>query len=123
MTDVPLVIEEKPRGFRGWLRHLLKGRRLLLAAVLALIEIVAIIIWRPGVLLAVVGAIALLAVAVLVATRIKAGFGRDLLWIIAGAQAMIVTPIVVVGASLFLGIIIAGILVVGLIALAFRMKW
>ncbi len=123
MTEIPLVIEERPKGVKGWFRQLLKGRRLLLAGILALLEVIAIIIWRPGVLIAVIGAILVLSLAVIVAIRIKPGFWRDVLWIVAGAQAMIVTPIVLVGASLLLGILIAGVLIVGIIALALRMKW
>ena len=122
MTDMPMVIEERPKGVRGWLGQLLKGRRVLSAAILAVAEIVAIVVWGPGLLLSVAGAIIVMVLAVMLATRIKAGFGRDVLWVVGGAQAMIVAPIVVVGASLFLGIIVAGIIIAGLLVLAFRMK-
>ena len=83
----------------------------------------AIIVWRPGVLIALIGAVLVMALAIVLAIRLKPGFWRDILWIVAGAQAIIVTPIVLVGASLVLGLLLAGLLVVGLVALALRMKW
>ncbi len=124
MRDVPppLVIDEPPRGVRGRTRAWLRGRRFLLAAVLALVEVVAVIVWRPSLLLAAAGAFIVLVLAVALATRIGPGLGRDLLWVVAGAQALVVVVPVVIGTSLFLGIILAAVLILGLVLIAFRMR-
>jgi len=124
VSDVPspMVIDEPPRGARGRARAWLNGKRFILAALLALVEIAAIIIWRPSLVLAAAAAFIVLVLAVAWATRIGPGIGRDLLWVVAGAQALVVAVPFVLGASVFLGIIIAAVLLVGLAVVLLRMR-
>jgi hypothetical protein len=118
----PLVIEARAQTPTGRARQWLRGRRLLLSAVLALVEVIAFLIWRPSALLMAVLAVVVLVVALMGATRLRPGLARDLLWIVAIAQGIVVLIPVVVGLSLVAGLIVAILLLVALVAVAARWR-
>ncbi|MCU0308897.1 MAG: hypothetical protein MUE51_14245 [Thermoleophilia bacterium] len=122
MEEYPLVIDEKPTGVRGRARAALRGRRIAITVVLALVEVVAFLIWRPSVVLVTLFAGLVLALAVLLAVRLKAGLGRDLVMIVAGAQALVVGIPLAIGFSIVTGLIVGVLLIVGLIVVAFTVK-
>lgn len=121
MAD-PLVIEVRPTTLRGRASRWLRGRRVLLAGLLALIEVVAFIIWSPSAVLLAALAVALLVVSVWLATRVSPGLVRDILWIVAIAQGIVVVIPLVVGLSLLAGLLVAVVLIVGLILVAVRWR-
>ncbi len=121
MSD-PLIIEARPSSARERTRRWLRGRRFMLAGVLALVEVVAFIIWRPSAVLLATLAVAVLVLSVLSATRVGPGLLRDLLWIVAIAQAIVVVIPLVVGLSLVAGLIVAIVLIVALIGIAARWR-
>lgn len=121
MAD-PLVIDARPTTFRGRASRWLRGRRLLLAGLVALIEVVAFILWRPSAVLLAALAVALLVVSVWLATRVPAGLLRDVLWIVAIAQGIVVLIPLVVGLSVLAGLLVALVLIVGLILVAVRWR-
>jgi hypothetical protein len=118
----PFVIEARADPARGRMRQWLRGRRLLLSGLLALAEVVAFIVWRPSALLMATVAVILLVVCVMGATRLRAGLLRDLLWIVAIAQGIVVVIPLVVGLSLVAGLIAAVVLIIGLVAVAARWR-
>jgi hypothetical protein len=121
MVD-PLVIEVRPTTLRGRASRWLRGRRLLLAGFVALVEVVLFILWRPSAVLLAVLAVALLIVSVAVATRLPVGLLRDVLWIVAIAQGIVVLIPLVVGLSVLAGLLVALVLIVGLILVAARWR-
>ena len=123
MSDVPLIVEERPRGAGPRTSAWLRSRRFFLSACLALLEVVAVLVWRPSTILAVVGAVLLLGICVFVASRIRKGVLRDVLWIVALAQTYVVVVPLVVGFSLAIGFVIAILLLVGLAVMAFRYRF
>jgi hypothetical protein len=101
----------------------LRGRRFMIAGILALAEVIAFIVWRPSALLMAALALLLLIVAVMVAVRLRPGVLRDLLWIVVIAQSLVVVIPLVVGLSLFAGLLVAIVLIVALILVAARWRW
>ena len=121
MAD-PLVIEARPTTLRGRASRWLRGRRVLLAGLVALVEVVAFILWRPSAVLLAALAVALLVVSAWLATRVPAGLLRDVLWIVAIAQGIVVLIPLVVGLSVLAGLLVALVLIVGLILVAVRWR-
>jgi hypothetical protein len=121
MAD-PLVIEARPPTLRGRASRWLRGRRILLAGLLALAEVVAFLVWRPNALLLVALAVALLVVSLWVATRVSPGLVRDVLWIVAIAQGIVVLIPLAVGLSVLAGLLVALVLIIGLILVAVRWR-
>jgi hypothetical protein len=118
----PLVIEARPESATGRLRQWLRSRRLMLSGLLALVEVVAFLIWRPSALLMATLAVVVLVVCIAGATRLKAGLLRDVLWIVAIAQGIVVVIPLVVGLSLVAALLVAIVLIVGLVAVAARWR-
>lgn len=118
----PLLIELEPPSAPERLRRWLRGRRLMLSGILALVEVVAFIIWRPSAVLLAILAIALLVVCVMGATRIGPGLTRDLLWIVAIAQGIVVAIPLLVGVSLVAALATAVVIIVALVAIAARWR-
>jgi len=118
----PLTIEAEPASARDRARRWLRGRRLMLSGILALVEVVAFIIWRPSAILLTILAVAVLAVCVMGATRIGPGLGRDLLWVVAIAQALVVAIPLVIGVSLVAALVTGIVIIVALIAIAARWR-
>ena len=83
VAEPPLIIEAGPTTPTDRVRRWLRGRRIMLSGILALVEVLAFIIWRPSTLLMAALAVALLVVTVFGATRLRPGLFRDLLWIVA----------------------------------------
>ncbi|MEQ8834862.1 MAG: hypothetical protein RIB67_10540 [Miltoncostaeaceae bacterium] len=121
MNDLPLI-EANPPGFRRRLGDRIRGRRLMLGGILALVEVVGILIWRGSALLLAVLALAALVAAIAIAVRLRPGPLRDIMWIIAIAQSVIVVIPFVVGASFIAAILVGLLLIVGLIAVAARWR-
>ena len=94
----------------------------MLAGILALAEVIAFLVWRPSAVLMAVLAVAVLVVCVAVATRIPAGLPRDVLWIVAIAQGIVVVIPLVVGLSLVAALVVAVGLIVALVVVAARWR-
>ena len=118
----PLLIELEPPSSRERARRWLRGRRLMLSGILALVEVIAFIVWRPSAVLLATLAVVVLVVSVMGATRIGPGLGRDLLWILAIAQGIVVTIPLVVGLSLVAALATAIIIIVVFVAIAARWR-
>jgi hypothetical protein len=118
----PLVIEARPETAAGRASRWLRGRRVMLSGILALAEVVAFLIWRPSAVLMGALAVAVLVVSVAVATRVPAGVFRDVLWIVAIAQAIVVVIPLVVGLSLVAALAVAIGLIVALVVVAARWR-
>lgn len=118
----PLTIEARPATPRERMRRWLRGRRLMLSGVLSLVEVVAFIVWRPSALLLATLAVAVLVLSVMAATRIGPGLLRDVLWVVAIAQGIVVVIPLVVGLSLVAGLIVAVALIIALVAVAARWR-
>lgn len=118
----PLVIDATPPGRNERALRWLRGRRLMLSGVLALVEVVAFLIWQPSPLLLAMAALVVLVASVLVANRLKKGLARTVLWIVAIAQGLVVVIPLVVGLSLVAGLLIAVVLIVALIGVAMRWR-
>jgi len=121
MSD-PLTIEARPSSARERMRQKLKGRRIMLSGVLALLEVLAFIIWRPSAPLLATLAVVVLVLSVMAATRVPRGLLRDILWIVAIAQVIVVAIPLVVGAGVLIGLITAVILIVALVGVAARWR-
>lgn len=122
MAQAPYVIEQRPQGAGARLTLWLRGRRLFIAASIALAEVVALLVWRPSLVLATALAMIVLVLAVLGATRVRKGALRSVLWILALAQGMVVALPLVLGLSVVAGLVTAAVLLVGLVAVALRMR-
>ncbi len=91
---------------------------MLVAAILAVVEIVAFIVWRPSAILLSAAALAVLILAIVLIPRTRPGLIRDVLIVIASAQALVVLIPLLLAASLAVGIIVAIVLIIGLIVAA-----
>jgi hypothetical protein len=118
----PLVIETRSETPQGRARQWLRGRRLMLSGILALAEVVAFLVWRPSALLMGALAVAVLVVAVALATRVAPGLLRDVLWIVAIAQGIVVVIPLVVGLSLVAALVVAIGLIVAFVVAAARWR-
>lgn len=120
--DDPLIIELEPPSSRERARRWLRGRRLMLSGILALVEVIAFLIWRPSAVLLATLAIAVLVVSVMGATRIGPGLARDVLWIVAIAQGIVVTIPLIIGVSLVAALLTAVVIIIAFIAIAARWR-
>ena len=118
----PLLIELEPPTARERAHRWLRGRRLMLSGILALVEVVAFIIWRPSAVLLATLAVIVLVVCVMGATRVSAGLLRDVLWIVAIAQGLVVMIPLVVGLSLVAALATAIVIIVAFVAIAARWR-
>ena len=117
--DPVAIVEAGPDGrVRRRPRSPLEGRRLLAAAILAVAEIIAFLVWRPSAILLSVAALAILILAIVLLPRTRPGFMRDVLIVVASAQALVVLIPLLLATSLAVGIIVAIVLVIGLIVAA-----
>jgi hypothetical protein len=123
MDDLPLIIDERPRGVGPRTSAWLRGRRFMLSGALALVELIAFMVWRPSTLLIVLLAALVLALSVAAAVRLRPGAVRDVLWIVALAQAYLVVVPLVIGFSLAIGLVLAAVLLVALVVVAFRYRF
>ena len=122
VSEPPLIIEAGPTSPVQKARHWLRSRRIMLSGILALVEVLAFIIWRPSAVLLATLSIALLIVSLLGATRLRPGFLRDILWIVAIAQGIVVVIPLVVGLSLIAALAVGVLLIVALVVVAARWR-
>lgn len=122
VSEPPLIIEAAPTSPVQKARHWLRSRRIMLSGILALVEVLAFIIWRPSAVLLATLSIALLIVSLLGATRLRPGFLRDILWIVAIAQGIVVVIPLVVGLSLVAALAVGVLLIVALVVVAARWR-
>ena len=122
MAEPPLIIEAGPTTPADRARRWLRSRRIMLSGILALVEVLAFIIWRPSAVLLAALAVTLLVVSVFGATRLRAGLLSDVLWIIAIAQGIVVVIPLVVTASLVAALAVGVLLIVALVVVAARWR-
>lgn len=122
MRNYPFVIDEPPKGPREKASRWLRQRRISASAIIALVEVLAFLVWHRNALLVTSLVVILLVVAVMLATRVKPGLLRDVLWIVAISQAMVAFIPLVLGVSFALATIAAVTVLVILVATAFRLK-
>jgi hypothetical protein len=122
VAEPPLIIQAGPVSPVDRLRRWLRGRRIMLSGILALIEVLAFIIWRPSAVLMAALAVALLVASVFGATRLRPGLFRDVLWIVAIAQGIVVVIPLVVTASLVAALAVGVLLIVALVVAAARWR-
>ena len=116
MRDETLIVIDTGPDGRPRKRSPLEGRRLAAIGILALVEVIALAVWRPGVLVGSLLALAVLALAVAGIVRTRPGLVRDVLLVVARAQAVIVVVPALLAASLLHAIVVAALLVVVVIA-------
>lgn len=121
MREIPPIIDQPPPGVTARLRYTLRGRRLSLAAGLALVEVVLILVGRPGTLFASALAFVVLLLAVMAVNRLRDGLLRDLLMIVAIAQGLVLLIPLVIGFSFVLGLVAAAVILALLVAAALRL--
>jgi hypothetical protein len=122
VAEPPLIIDAGPVTPVGRVRRWLRGRRIMLSGILALVEVLAFIIWRPSAVLLAALAVALLVASVFGATRLRSGLLRDVLWIVAIAQGIVVVIPLVVSASLVAALAVGVLLIVALVVAAARWR-
>lgn len=110
-----------PAGASGRARHWLRGRKLSLAAGLALAEVVAMLVFRPSTWVVSALVFIVLVIAVMGVTRMRPGLARDLLTVVAIAQGLVLLIPLVVGFSFILGLVAAAIVLALLVAAALRL--
>jgi hypothetical protein len=123
MARVPVIIDEPPRTLQGKASAWLRGRRIMLAAALALFEILCFLIWRPGAIASTAVAALVLVLAGMGIARTRPGLVRDVLWIVAIGQALVVALPLAVGISLLAGTLIVIGILVAIVVLAFRLRF
>jgi hypothetical protein len=122
MAELPVIVEERPRGIGARAHAWFRGRRFLLAACLALAEVIAYLVLRPGAVLSVVAAALVMAVALGLALRRRPGALRDLLLVLGLAQTFVVVVPVVIGLSLAIGVLLALVILIALVVVAVRVR-
>ena len=120
--EFPLIVEERPPTPSERASSWLRGRRILLAALLALAEVIVYIIQRPSLTLATVLAVLVGVAAGWGVVRLRPGLARDVLLIVAIAQALVVLLPFAIGISLVVALLFAVILIVALAVVAFRLR-
>lgn len=122
MADTPLVIDERPRGARARANTLLRGRRLLVAAGIALAEVVALIVVRPSLVVVTAVAFAVMVAAIWGALRVRKGLARDVLWVLAISQGFVIVLPLALGVGVLAGLLVAAGLLAALVVIAIRMR-
>lgn len=122
MVNEPILIEANPPGRRERLSRTLRGRRLMLSAIVALVEVIALLVWRPNMLLVALMALAVLVGAVWVATRLRPGVLRDIAWIVAIAQGIVVVIPMLIGFSVIMALLVGVLLITALVLAAVRWR-
>jgi hypothetical protein len=118
VPELQMVIDEEPPRYGTRWHEALIGRRLLLATVLAAVEAVLLLVWRPAFVWVLLGAVVLLALAVGLLSRVPAGIGRDALLIAGGAQAIVIGVPLALGFGVLVAVIAAVVLIAGLVFVA-----
>jgi hypothetical protein len=117
------VIEVGPDGRVVGRRTILSGRRIPVAAAIAMLEVLALIVWRPSLVVFTLTASLVLVLALWASFRLtKPGLLRDVLWVVALSQGMVVAIPLVLGASLVAAIVVGVLLLLGALAVMFRSR-
>ncbi len=114
MAHPVITIDERPPTREGRAQQWLRGRRFMLAGVLAIGEVVAYLITQPGRLLGLLLVAGVLAACLAASSRVRPGLGRDVLLICGLAQAIVIALPILEGV---VRLVVAAVLVFGLIAL------
>jgi hypothetical protein len=101
-------------------RQVLRSRLFPAALVLALVEVIALVVWKGSTLLGVVAAGLMLAIAIWIWLQLKPGITRDIAGLVAVAQAFVVAVPLVFALSTLLAVFVAVAIIGGLIAMVFR---
>ncbi len=113
--NLPVItIEEIPTTPEGRVQRWLRGRRLAIAAGLAVAEIIAYLIFDPSRILALLGVGAVLATCIALSGRVKNALLRDVVVIVGLAQAMVIALPVLAG---IVSLVVAGVIVLALVVL------
>jgi hypothetical protein len=120
--ELPLVVEERPPGPGDRASAWLRGRRVFLAALLALAEVLFYLVERPSLALSTVLAVLILLAAGWGVLRLRPGLARDVLMIVAIAQALVVVLPIAIGLSLLAALLLAIVLIVAVAIIAFRFR-
>lgn len=122
----PIIIEHYARtsggGPSGGPTNVLRRRRWSIAAVLALVEMLYIIFGHPTWFLATLLALVVLGACWWAISRVRPGIVRDALIIIAIAQALVVVIPIATLAGIALGLVLALVVLVGFVLVAFRLR-
>jgi hypothetical protein len=122
----PIIIEHYARGTSGapggGPTNFLRRRRWSIAAVLALVEMLYVIFGHPTWFLASLVALLVLGLSVWVIGRLRPGIVRDALIIIAIAQGLVVVIPIATLAGIALGLVLALLVLVGVVVVAFRLR-
>ena len=124
MERLPVItVEERPPGWSGRASAWLRSRRVAVAAALALAELIAYVVVRPGFLIGIVIVALALIVCFAAGGRLESGLARDLVMVIALAQAMVIAlPILGALFSLFIGALLVIVLIALFVAIAVRFR-
>lgn len=121
----PIIIEHHARGATGGpggrKPNVLRARRWSISAGLALIEILYILIARHSWVLSFIVALLILLAATFAIRRLRPGIVRDALMIVAISQAFVMFIPLALTASFALALILAILVIVGLLVVAFRL--
>lgn len=112
----------RPLGRKDRARSWLRGRRLTLVAGLALVEVLAAIVFRPGLLAATLLPSLILVLAVMLALRMKPGIARDLVWVVALAQATVVLVPLLLGASIVAALLVTLTVLIAMVLIGLRFR-
>jgi len=121
----PIIIEHYgggTGGAPGGPTNVLRRRRWSIAAVLALVEMLYVIFGHPTWFLATIVALLVLGISVWAIGRLRPGIVRDALIIIAIAQALVVVIPIATLAGIALGLVLALVVLVGVVVVAFRLR-
>ena len=122
----PIIIEHYARGTGptpgGGPTNVLRRRRWSIAAVLALVEMLYVIFGHPTWFLATLVALLVLGVCWWAINRLRPGLLRDGLVVVAIAQAMVVIIPIATLAGIALGLLLALLVLVGVVVVAFRLR-
>jgi hypothetical protein len=120
--ELPLIVDERPPGPADRASAWLRGRRIFLAALLALAEVLVYLIQRPSLALSTALVVLVLIVSGWGVLRLRPGLGRDVLLVVAIAQALVVVLPVAIGLSVIAALFMAIVLIVAVAIIAFRFK-
>jgi len=120
----PIIIEHRARGTGPGegTPNILRRRRWSIALVIALAEMLYVLVGRPTWFVASLVALLVLVVAVLAIRHLRPGIVRDALMIVAISQGMVLVIPIAVTASLALGLVLAVLVIVGAVIVAFRLR-
>lgn len=122
VSDFQLIIDEEPPRTGARWHEALTGRRLLIAVALAAVEAAVLLAFQPGLLWVILIAAVVLAACAGLIARVGPGLGRDLLMIMGGAQAILVSVPLAIGFGIVVAVVAGILLIAGLVFVAFARR-